>query len=313
MLWSSTVGRIPQVDYCWRATPRNDFQTTKDTNMIPVPGVPIALRSPFVALHPGFTTTEEVELTAFLLIGLLGGAHCLGMCGPLVTMYARRFGASGAGDARSALTFGEIRQHLLFNLGRTVSYAILGGLFGVAGAFFFDAASVVLVFSGTVRAATGTLVGLVIVITGLGYLTGNYGGHGIRTGLPVAGRLAGLFGRLQARFDGLVDGPGIFGLGLVHGVLPCPLLFPAYLYVFVRGSPLLGIVGLGLLGLGTIPTLFVYGTVVGSVGPKHRERLHRALGVAFIVLGLMPLAHGLSLVGIEIPHVEPPVYQPLSE
>jgi sulfite exporter TauE/SafE len=93
--------------------------------------------------------------------------------------------------------------------------------------------------------------------------------------------------------------------------LPCPLLYPAYLYAFARGSPVAGVVTLAVLGLGTFPTLFAYGTVVNSVGATNRERLHRALGVAFLLLGLMPIAHSLSLFGIAIPHVEPPIYQPL--
>gem|GEM_PF-6123565 len=33
---------------------------------------------------------QPVSLGVFLLIGLFGGAHCLGMCGPLVTTYADR-------------------------------------------------------------------------------------------------------------------------------------------------------------------------------------------------------------------------------
>jgi hypothetical protein len=258
-------------------------------------------------LHAGLSTSGQVELSAFFLIGLLGGAHCLGMCGPLVTMYAGQFG----GSDRPGVTFREIRQHMLFNGGRTVSYAALGGLFGLAGGLFFDATSVVAV-SGGVRAVAGLVVGVVIVATGLRYVTGRHVGHGSNIQLPVVGRLAGLFGTLQSRLDGWASGPGIVGLGLVHGLLPCPLLYPAYLYAFARGSPVAGVVTLAVLGLGTFPTLFAYGTVVNSVGATNRARLHRALGVAFLLLGLMPIAHSLSLFGIAIPHVEPPIYQPLS-
>jgi sulfite exporter TauE/SafE len=269
--------------------------------------LPVTALSAF-GLHLGFSTAEQLELSAFLLIGLLGGAHCLGMCGPLVTMYASRFGS----DSGPALSVRELRQHLLFNLGRTVSYAVLGGLFGLVGAFVFDAASVVLVVGDAVRAAVGLVVGVGIVATGVRYTTGGGSGHGGGTGLPLVGRVAGLFGTLQARLDGLANGPGIVGLGLIHGLLPCPILYPAYLYAFARGSPLAGVVALGVLGLGTIPTLLLYGTIVQSVDATSRDRLHRALGVAFVVLGLMPIAHGLALFGVPVPHVELPIYQPLS-
>jgi sulfite exporter TauE/SafE len=269
---------------------------------------------PTIPLHGGLTAAGSVELTAFLLIGLLGGAHCLGMCGPLVTMYADRFGGRDDADrpGQSRVSFYEARQHMLFNVGRTVSYAAFGGLFGLAGALMYDAASVVLLVGDVVRATFGTAVGVVVVATGVRYVRGGYGGIGVAAGLPVLGRFTGAFRWLQSRIDGWVDGPGIVGLGVIHGLLPCPLIYPAYLYAFARGSPVAGVVTLAVLGLGTIPSLFVYGTVVGSVDPASRERIHRALGVAFVLLGLMPIAHGLSLFGVPVPHVDPPIYQPLT-
>lgn len=247
-----------------------------------------------------------IELAVFFLVGLLGGAHCLGMCGPLVTVYADRMQTDAPREDR--LTTREVRQHALFNAGRTVSYATLGGLFGLAGALLFDATRVVTSVSTGVRVVTGVAVGLFILAVGAKYATGRQGSHALLT--------AGPFARLYARFadhvDDWVNGPGIVGLGLVHGLLPCPLLYPAFLYVFARGSPTVGVLGLASLGLGTFPTLFLYGTVVQSVSATHRERLHRALGVAFLVMGWMPLAHALTLAGVEgVPHLEVPFYQPL--
>jgi len=43
----------------------------------------------------------QVGLGVFFLIGLFGGAHCLGMCGPLITMYSEKMeGARGGRGAR---------------------------------------------------------------------------------------------------------------------------------------------------------------------------------------------------------------------
>jgi sulfite exporter TauE/SafE len=95
--------------------------------------------------------------------------------------------------------------------------------------------------------------------------------------------------------DRWVGGPGVVGLGMLHGLLPCPLLYPAFLYAFGRGDPLVGAVSLGALGLGTFPTLFVLGTAVGSLDVGHRSLLHRALGAVFVALGAIPLWHGVGL------------------
>lgn len=260
----------------------------------------------------------SVELGVFFVIGLLGGAHCLGMCGPLVTMYADRMnaqrtdgGAATAGRATrggrgDVLTLYEVRQHALFNLGRTVSYATIGAAFGLAGALLFDA-SALTQYEQPIRFVTGFVVALVILLSGVRYLLGNLGGHNFLG----SGAFGWIYGQIEAKVDEWATGPGIFAFGMVHGFLPCPLLYPAFLYVFAQGSPLGGAVSLALLGLGTFPTLFLYGTLIQSVGAKTRARLHRALGLGFLVMGWMLLAHSLRLIGIEIPHLGIPVYQPL--
>ncbi|MEF8851782.1 MAG: sulfite exporter TauE/SafE family protein [Haloarculaceae archaeon] len=268
---------------------------------------------------------QPVGLGVFLAIGLLGGAHCLGMCGPLVTTYATRMrpdenGADGpaatdgpgvatAGATRRRLDWREVRQHGLFNLGRTLSYAAMGALLGGVGALVYDAAALVAV-ADAVRAVAGVLVGLFILVTGVRYLLGGSAG-GVES-LPGAARLFDrVSGALLARVDTMVRGPRILALGAVHAVLPCPLLFPAYLYAFARGSPIEGALALGVLGLGTFPTLFALGTFWTEVSARTRTRVQRGLGALFLVLGLVALTHGLRLAGVPVPRIPLPVYQPL--
>ena len=79
-------------------------------------------------------------------------------------------------------------------------------------------------------------------------------------GLPVVGPLfRRLSNVLASRVDRLVGTPAIVGLGAVHGLLPCPIIYPAYLYAFALGDPVRGALSLFVLGVGTIPTLFLYG------------------------------------------------------
>ena len=250
------------------------------------------------------TVQGDVGLLVFLAIGVLGGAHCLGMCGPLVTLYANRMGAE-ADRVRPI----DVRQHLLFNAGRTASYAVIGGLMGALGAVFFDAAAVA-ALATDVRAATGILVGGFIIFTGAGYVVRGSVGHG--GSLPVIGdAFTRIYGAVTSRVDRWVGGPRIVALGALHGFLPCPLLYPAFLYAFAVGSPARGALSLAVLGVGTVPTLLAYGTVFQSLDTGTRVGLHRVLGVAFVVLGYLPLAHGLMLVGIHLPHPMIPIYQPL--
>jgi len=258
-------------------------------------------------------SSEPIGLGVFLLIGLLGGAHCLGMCGPLVSTYADRM-RSGGGEASSGrhgdhLTVRQVRQHALFNIGRAASYAALGALFGLAGSVVFVTGRTVTTIAADVHALTGILIGGVIVAIGLRYAL-----RLEMQSLPVPG-LDSVSGfvtrRIVPRVDAWVGDLRIAGLGAAHGLLPCPLLYPAFLYAFVQGSALGGAAALGALGLGTIPALFLFGTVFQSVGVETRLRMHRVLGVAFVALGYIPLQHGLATLGVPLPHPPIPYYSPL--
>ena len=253
-------------------------------------------------------------LLVFLAIGVLGGAHCLGMCGPLVTLYADRMDgtATDGGHATAArspdrgVTFRELRQHLLFNLGRTLSYATIGALLGAVGMFVYDAAALA-TLARPVRGVAGVLTGLAIAVAGLAYLRGGTAaGH-----LPVGGLFGSVSAGLTERVDRWVRGPRILALGAVHGLLPCPILYPAFLYALAVGSPLQGGLSLAVLGLGTVPTLLAYGTVFGSLDAGARGSLHRVLGALFLVLAYVPLSMGGNHLGVPVSTLGIPVYQPL--
>lgn len=251
---------------------------------------------------------ESPEAVAFLFVGLLGGAHCLGMCGPLVSVYADRLSEREQTDS---LTLFQVRQHALFNVGRALSYAALGAAFALAGSLIFGAVDALSLFGTGVRGTMGLLVGSAIILTGVGYLAGRSSAMDRFTPAPVTRLFGRISGWATARVDRLVGGPRILGLGAIHGLLPCPIIYPAYLYAFATGAPARSAALLGLLGLGTIPTLFLYGTLLGQVSARRRKTLHRALGASFLVLGYIPLSHGLMLLGVAVPHLHVPFYQPL--
>ncbi|ELY92019.1 sulfite exporter TauE/SafE family protein [Natrinema altunense] len=256
----------------------------------------------------------RVDVILFLAIGVLGGAHCIGMCGPLVTMYAERMTPRPDGGAattatltqRGHLTTYEVRQHALFNLGRTLSYALIGGAFGAFGGFVFVTTAQLTMLADLVRGSVGVLIGVFIITAGVKYLLGGVSGVGI----PGVQRVTNW---IAVRVDRYVNSPGIIGLGALHGLLPCPILYPAYLFAFATGSAVAGFLALGTLGIGTIPAVFVYGTLIESVDAIHRQRLHRLLGIVFLILGYVLLAHGLMALGIHLPHPMLPHYQPLGE
>jgi len=278
------------------------------------------LEATAVSVLPGaLGGTGGVELAVFFLIGLFGGAHCVGMCGPLVTMYSERMkkGTTDGGHrdqrahqrGRDALTLHKVRQHSLFNLGRTVSYATIGAAFGAVGAVLFVATDTVVSFVDIVRGVAGVAVGGFIAVTGFYYLVGR---TNLDTIIPMNGVFRRVHSVLASRADRWVNGAGVVGLGALHGFLPCPMLYPAFLYAFAVGSPVEGFLSLAALGVGTVPAVFGYGVLLGSVSVETRRKIHRLLGVAFIVLSYVLIQHGLMQFGVHLPHLKLPHYQPLN-
>jgi sulfite exporter TauE/SafE len=178
-------------------------------------------------------------------------------------------------------------------------------LVGLLGGAVFLGAGELTATANTVRGISGVVIGAFVIVTGVVYVLGRVS-MGLQ--LPGTGRI---MQRLTEAVDRLANSPGIVGLGAIHGLLPCPILYPAYLYAFSTGSPLAGGVALLALGLGTIPTVFAYGTIIESVGAVHRRRMHRVLGVLFVVLGYVLFAHGLMALGYHIPHPMFPFWNPL--
>ena len=249
-----------------------------------------------------------VDVLLFGIIGLLAGAHCIGMCGPLVTFYDSRLRSDHSFAVRSGnqpLTPFIVWQHTLFNLGRVVSYTAIGALLGAVGGRVFGTLGDLVASGQFIRGVVGIGIGTIVIVIGLSYFRG---GTGIDHSFPGVGRITRA---VVGVVDRLVSGPGIVGLGAIHGLLPCPILFPAYLFAFASGSAVTGGIALAALGVGTIPAVLLFGTVIDAVDPVHRQRVHRVLGLAFLVLGYVLLAHGLMGIGIDVPHPGLPHWDPL--
>lgn len=176
-----------------------------------------------------------VLVTAFLA-GLLGAGHCFGMCGGI----AGGFGALAAGRGATSAAF-------LFNGGRVLSYALLGGI----AAFVLGAAGEqigVPAWSRWLRLATALLiaaVGLRFLFDWRGLAGIERAGAGLwRRVAPLANRAAGLrgpFGRLA--------------LGLTWGLLPCGLVYTMLLTAMSTGRFVEGFLTMLAFGAGTLPAL----------------------------------------------------------
>jgi hypothetical protein len=218
-------------------------------------------------------------LIAAFLFGLLGSTHCFGMCGPLVSLYASQLSLGTA--------VAPLRQHLLFNLGRTLAYTNLGILLGMAG------------FALNVRpwsaGLIGLMAGLFVVLMGTHFL----GAGGIAGGMErLLARPTGALVGVWRRYVALARSPGIVLLGALHGLLPCPLLYVMFTSAVALGDPIRGGVLLFVFSLGTVPMMWGIGIVGQHLRPERRLVWQRVFGGLVTVWGLVLVVHGLQTLGL---------------
>ena len=217
----------------------------------------------------------ELSLLAAFLTGLLGGAHCVGMCGGIVAAMSLQAGG------RQPFVF-----HLAYSTGRIASYSAAGALAGLLGSAAFLSDTLYPVQQGLYLLAQ-----IVLILLGL-YLAG------LDQSVLVLERAGGvLWRRLQpllARVMPIRSLPQALSAGALWGWLPCGLVYSVLVSALASGSAGRGAALLLLFGLGTLPNLLLMGWAANSL----RELVRRVwvkriagLGVASLgIWGLVQLA-----------------------
>lgn len=203
-------------------------------------------------------------LASALILGLLGGGHCLGMCGGL--MGALTLAIPPEQRAR------RLRLLLAYNLGRILSYATAGLLIGLAGWA---------VASSPAAMALRVAAGLLLIAMGL-YLAGWWSGL---TRIEAVGRH--LWRHLQplaSRLMPVSSLPRALLLGAVWGWLPCGLVYSTLLWASSQGSPTDSALLMLAFGLGTWPVLLATGMAAERLTALLRRRGVRVAGGLLVIL-----------------------------
>jgi hypothetical protein len=213
----------------------------------------------------------EFSLLSALLAGLLGGVHCVGMCGGLVAAFSFR------GDG----TAPPFRLHLGYNLGRITSYTLFGALAGALGA------SINLLDIRPLQLTLYLLAQIVMILLGL-YLAG------WNQWVLVFEKAGGaLWSRLQPLFRKLLPVqslPGALVAGFFWGWLPCGLVYSVLVAALAAGSAPSGAALMLVFGLGTLPNLLGMALFANRLQPLlQRAAVRRAAGLMVAGFGLWGL------------------------
>ncbi|MGV6816427.1 MAG: sulfite exporter TauE/SafE family protein [Thiotrichales bacterium] len=213
---------------------------------------------------------ESTFLAAFL-VGLLGGVHCVGMCGGIVAALSM-----GVHDSMKNRV---IAVQSGYNLGRITSYMVAGALAGGLGALALGLTGL-----HELRLILQVVASVMMILLGL-YIANWWGGVAQIEKLGV-----GLWRRLEPYSRKLIpvrSFQGALTLGLIWGWLPCGLIYSVLIWALASGSVSEGAVLMLGFGLGTLPNLVLMGIFASRLGMLLRKPwLRRLAGTVVILLAV---------------------------
>ncbi|QHQ62592.1 heavy metal transporter [Anaerocolumna sedimenticola] len=213
------------------------------------------------------------------LIGLLTSLHCVAMCGGI--NLAQSVNSVKGGHS-------VILPNLLYNLGRVVSYTVIGGIVGELGS--------VISFGGGFRGAIAVFAGVFMVIMGLNML--NIFPWLRRFNL----RMPKFIGKRISKEK--YKKHSSFYIGLLNGLMPCGPLQSMQLYALSTGSFFAGALSMFLFSLGTVPLMYILGTLSSKLNKRFTEKMMAVCAMLVVVLGIGMLNNGLALSGITVPQIQ---------
>ncbi len=220
----------------------------------------------------------ELLYTA-LVLGLFTGFHCIGMCGPIALVLPLNNKSWGT----------RIFSALLYNIGRTITYAAMGAVFGIIGAGFSFAG-----FQKWVSIGMGVFMITTIAFPKINHVL--YKGTGnSKIMISIKKKLAKYF--QQASYKSL------FITGLLNGLLPCGMVYMALAGAIAAGSLQLSVLYMILFGLGTIPMMFLLSMIGNFASLKLKSFINKVIPFVVVVVGLLFILRGL---GLGIMFISPP-------
>jgi sulfite exporter TauE/SafE len=219
-------------------------------------------------------------LASAWLVGALGGVHCMAMCGGLLGAIAAR-DATIAAPLQPARTI--VRRQAAYHAGRLATYAMLGALFGAAGAATLDTMSAL-----PLQRALYVAANVLLLLLGTSLVTrmqplASFQRAGLRAFAPA----------LQA-LQPLLRQPGTIGrlaLGLAWGLMPCAMIYAVLPLALLSGGAWQGGATMLAFGLGTLPNLLAAGVLLARARRLLSSRMLRhaaaALMIAFGIAGIV--------------------------
>jgi uncharacterized protein len=239
--------------------------------------------------NPYFKAMLDLLLVASL--GFLGSfGHCAGMCGPITAAFSlSRTDSQPTVEPRKRIITGkQVAFHVLLNLGRILSYALVGMSIGAIGSVLVAGGQMAGVGSG-LRRCMAVLAGVLLIGFGLSQVS-----PGLLPRLPFLHPLAQ--NKLHQRLSSIMVKLSLkqqwwtpLLLGILWGLIPCGFLYTAQLKAAETLNLWHGGVTMLAFGLGTLPMMLGVGVFTSMVSTDRRSQMFRMGGWVTLIIGILTL------------------------
>ena len=197
-------------------------------------------------------------------MGVAGSLHCAGMCSPLAI-------------AITSANKTALMNRILYNLGRILTYGILGAI--VAGVGYS------LPLTGF-QNALSLLLGLSLILMAvLGYK-----GNRIPFVTIALSRFSNGLKKIFSRFIQHKKPGALLLMGAINGLLPCGLTFLALSVCLSLAAPIDGFMYMLLFGVGTLPVMLGFVSVAGLVTRKLQWDIRTITAGMLVLSGVLLIA-----------------------
>jgi hypothetical protein len=209
------------------------------------------------------------------VIGLSSSFHCIGMCGPIAM----------AVPVQRTSFYKTLYGVLLYNLGRILSYSLIGLLVGFIG-------------------LTANLIGILqilSILTGIIILIVAWN-KSLLNKVGVKLSFNAILSKAMGKVMHIKSNNRVALFGLINGLLPCGMVYLGLSNALITGSPTYSAIAMAIFGLGTLPLMLFVTWSAHKVSQEIRNKLNKFLPILLTLVGLSLILRGLNL---GIPYLSP--------
>jgi len=228
------------------------------------------------------SVSSKSSFMTFIGFGLLAGlSSCAALVGGIILSMSKQWNSL---YSEKQTTSQKLQPHIMFNAGRVISYAILGGVLGIIGSKLQISPQ----FTGYL------VIGISLLMIALGLQM--LGVKAFRKFQIAAPKFATRYIANEKNFQGK-QMP--FIMGALTFFLPCGFTITAQSLALLSGNAFSGALIMGAFALGTVPSLLFIGlsSVKFNSKPHLAERFAKVAGFLVLFFALFNMSNQMNVLG----------------